>query len=1251
MKAKLHLVFCIAIFFLALNARSQQTYWKSEISNGKHLPSFIAADSKSKPSYFSLNEKVFETAIQSVSKEVYGKVYFPIAKGEYKAFTIIETPVFSPDLAKKYPQIRSFTGLSADRKIKIRFSTSQKGLQAMTIDLEDHSVAFIQKTDQEYIQYTGKSELNAKDAFTCHTLKAGLGQRIASKTLADDQTLRRYRIAVSTTGEYTNYHGGTVADALAAINATLTRVNEVFETDLAVTLELVANNDQVIFTDADTDPYNGNLNSQVQGTLTSIIGEANYDVGHLFQRDSNNGNAGFIGSVCIDNRKGSAFSSGVNPEGDLFDLDFVAHELGHQFGANHTWSFESEGTGVQAEPASGTTIMGYAGIVPGNDVEPNGDDYFHYYSIQQITDYLETVSCAATTDLTNAPPVIVPSNDFVIPISTAFVLEANAIDPNAADVLTYAWEQIDNGVVTTSSFGPQNASGANFRSLPPSTSPNRYFPKLSEVALGNLTQTQPERSSAWETVSSIQRELNFAVTVRDNAAGGGQVSTDLVKVQVVAGAGPFVVTSQTTNEAYEAGSIQAVTWDVANTNVAPVNAQTVDIFLSVDGGNSFSERIARGIPNSGTANVLLPQAATTQARFMVKASDNIFFAVNSSNFTIQETEVVLDFEALQFQVCQPADLDVPFTYETTGGFSETSTFSASAPAGLNVAFSPISASSDDTDVTITFSNTGGVAEGTYPITIIASSASVTKEVIINLEVYDATFDTIMMTGPANGQVNTTISPTFEWQQEQSASSYDIEIATDNTFMNIIESATVVSTKYESNSLQPETGYFWRVRPKNDCGVGGFGQPFSFTTTPVNCKSYGASGLPLEISAQGTPVVTAMISIFDDLPIADVDLNLELTHAFLGDLIITLTSPSGTEVVLLSNNCNNLDDIDAQFDDAGSPLACGGIPAVSGMVQPLGGLASLNGESLSGDWVLTVRDIVPSDGGSLVNFSLDICAEGIFRPDDDEDGVFDDGDDLCLGTPKGVLVDTNGCPLNDFAQDNFQIQVDSETCRTNNDGRVSIDAVDTSIDYSATLTGNGIVETATFDDIQVFENLTAGQYTLCVTGTNGVINYRERCFDIVIAQPELLTAATTLLADQKQLQVRLSGGILYNVELNGLVTQTTESEVTLDLKKGQNLLKIRTNLPCQGVYEESLFIADGPILYPNPVNNVADIYFLDDAESATVWVYALNGQLVRKEEQPLNGNNISLNFGELPPGVYYINVSSKTKRQSLKMIKQ
>src|SRR5690606_35880517 len=202
------------------------------------------------------------------------------------------------------------------------------------------------------------------------------------------------------------------------------------------------------------------------------------------------------------------------------------------------------------------------------------------------------------------------------------------------------------------------------------------FPKLSQVVQGKLSQILPEEGSAWETVSTIERELNFALTVRDNAPGGGQVVSDLLQVKVVKGAGPFVLTSQNVPQTFLAGSVQQIHWDVAQTGSGPINALTVDLFLSLDGGLSFPIVLAEDVPNDGTHQVLLPADTTTKGRFMVKASDNIFFAVNAADFTIGASPMVLDFEGLDHELCQGDDLVIPFTYRSAPGFSQTATFSA-----------------------------------------------------------------------------------------------------------------------------------------------------------------------------------------------------------------------------------------------------------------------------------------------------------------------------------------------------------------------------------------------------------------------------------------------------------------------------------------------------------------------------------------------------------------------------------------------
>ncbi|WET00825.1 reprolysin-like metallopeptidase [Flavobacterium sp. YJ01] len=655
MKKELLFIFFI---FCCANVNAQSDVLWQKVNSSSSLTRKVSA-SDSNVLYFKLNAELLSaklvSATSKTAKSSSTEITIPNAEGNLERFSVWESSNFDPELQAKYPEIRAYQGTGIDDKnAKIYFSVAPIGMQTMVFRLEKQTEFIEQNPDNnfEYVLFKSADKSDSKMRLDCKTtdLITENKSSITGKTASSTKQYKTFRLALSCTGEYTTFFGGTKAGALAGMNATMTRVNGVFDKDLSVKLILIANNDAVIYTDASTDPYSnaaqgtadpgGTWGQEVQTTLTTVIGNANYDIGHLFGASGGGGNAGCIGCVCVNPTtsvplgKGSAYTSPADrrPLGDTFDIDFVAHEMGHQLGGTHTFSYKAEGTGTQYEPGSGSTIMAYAGVTDDYDIQNNSDDYFSYGSINQIQNNLAGKTCAVTTAITNNPPVINAGLDYTIPISTPFVLTGTGSDPEG-NAITYTWEQFDSAVTTTGANSIAYATkpdGPMFRSFKPTSSPVRYMPALNSVLNNQLTTT-------WESVSSIAKTMNFTLTGRDIAAEGtAQTSTDAMVVTVSAAAGTFAVTSQNTeNVSWERGSAQTITWSVNNTNSLP-GSSNVNIRLSSDGGLTFPTILASNTLNDGSETILIPSGITpaTNCRILIEPVNNIYYAVNRTPFSI-----------------------------------------------------------------------------------------------------------------------------------------------------------------------------------------------------------------------------------------------------------------------------------------------------------------------------------------------------------------------------------------------------------------------------------------------------------------------------------------------------------------------------------------------------------------------------------------------------------------------------------------
>ncbi|KQT15329.1 propanediol utilization protein [Chryseobacterium sp. Leaf404] len=594
------------------------------------------------------------------------EIMLPTLRGKIERFAVYSFPVVVKELAEQY-DLGSYVGVGIDDPTKsVRFSLAPNNFQSMIIG-GSGDYEFIEPLISDKTTYGvhAKTKATGGKSFICSTEEGAAAvkeiEEMAKKgnsfnnqfsdfSKMSDKKYRTMRLAMSVTAEYTTFHGGTVAGALAAINATLTRVNFVFEKDFALHLNL-QNFPNVIYTNAATDPYSdgatgsgGAWNAELQSTLTANVGNANYDIGHLFGASGGGGNAGCIGCVCVNpstpvpNGKGSGYTSPANgiPQGDTFDIDYVAHEMGHQLGANHTFTTGYEGTGVNMEPGSGSTIMGYAGITGANtDVQPNSDAYFHKASITQVQTNLNTKTCDVETTVANDAPVIAALPTYTIPKGTAFVLTASATDAQN-DPLTYTWEQVNNITASSQLINKTNLGtttyGPSFRSIAPTTSPTRYFPKLSSVINGVLDNS----NNQWESVSMVARSSKFAVTVRDNHPTTTQQQTQFAEQTITVGDdGPFKLT---TGGFLYSTATNTITWDVVNTAGGAYNSPNVKIDYSTDNGATWTALLAT-TANDGTESVAaFPAALNGQAvALRVSSIGNVFYAVKKMTVAAQAT--------------------------------------------------------------------------------------------------------------------------------------------------------------------------------------------------------------------------------------------------------------------------------------------------------------------------------------------------------------------------------------------------------------------------------------------------------------------------------------------------------------------------------------------------------------------------------------------------------------------------------------
>jgi subtilisin-like proprotein convertase family protein len=1126
------------------------------------------------------------------------KISLPMPDGSTQRFSIVESPIMEAGLAVQLPEIKTYLGKGIDDPTAtVRFDWTYKGFHAMIIAAGNWTYIdpYHTQTKSEYITYF-KKDFTTSKSFQCELENEISGVKFDGDLLtlnpnkSAGEQLRTYRLALACTGEYAQFHGGTVNSVASAMTTTMNRVNGVYENEVSVRLILVANNNALIFLDANTDPFNNNSTNQLIGQgqtqITSIIGSANFDIGHVFSTGA--GGLAGLGVICSNNNKGRGVTGIGQPIGDPFDIDYVAHEIGHQFGGNHTFNGSSGSCGgnrsgnAAYEPGSGTTIMAYAGICAGQNTANNSDAYFHTHSFDEIITYSTQSngnSCPVVTNTgNNAPIVTAGTGGFFIPKSTPFELVGTATDPDN-HVMTYCWEQHDLGPQ-----GAPNSPSGNaplFRSFSPVNIPLRVFPQVSDIV--NNTQT------LGEILPDVARTLQFRLTARDNQPGGGGVTYDVINFSVSGNSGPFLVTEPNTNQTvWTEGAIGQVTWDVANTDASPINCSIVDILLSTDGGYTYPYTLATSVANTGNYAVLVPiGSATNQARVKVQAADNIFFDISNQNFTIQ-APTVPDYVVWKLvdeqTICGGTDTEFSFALISLLNYSDAINLVASGvPNGVTLNFSSNPSTAGDT-VRVTVTNTDNAATGFYPITISMNSNSSNQTVNLDLTIFSSVPPVVAITAPLNGATGISTNPLLSWAAPGGAvHTYDVRVSDEPTFSNIIASAAnLTSPSYLVTGLDPYAVYYWQVKANNQCAIGDWSLPNAFRTTLSTCETFTGSeqknlisgitftydselNIPLDVAITGINVVDATI-----------------LHQRISDISYGLQSPAGTTINLMAQGCQSVSGTvnwTLDFSDAAANSTFGCTNTVNTMIQPVDALATFNGENSQGIWKFLITDHLAGSGGSFSGYGLEVCYA---LTNSNADPILVNNDTLKVAIGGSQKINTEKLLSTDI--DNSAAELTYTLLSATSKGTL-------------TLNGTALTVGSTFTQTDI---------------DNGNLTYKH--------------TGTAIEIDNFQFDVRDTNGGWYGTPY-------------FTIKTGENT---------------GIATADNPFaLYPNPASEMVTInFYLATAQDVTIWVFDAIGRMVNQYQfsNVASGSQIfELPLDNLASGNYIVRIESEELSKTTKVM--
>lgn len=1006
------ILFCFFCCTFSFSANSQ-SFWRDVSPSQLQLPDRAEVQLPlAKYRTLELNYASLKKALSSIPPEAREPLPespylldLPLPEGGMATFRLVGTHAMAPSLAERYPHIRTYRGISTTdpgRRVRLGYGTNGFYANFMAEEGEVFIERYASHQTKYYVSYYRKDVLpKATSPLACGYDPESMEELLDEWSEGEAPVqqgharsgapieLRTYRFAIINTGEFAESKGFTTVDEVMSAFVEIVNVlNGLLESTIAIRVEMIPANEALIYLDSDTDPFStGNVGGSLLGQAAPAIEQSQipssaYDIAHVFTGPCQDVGGVVSGAACgIGKARGVTcfFSSNIlaTARGTL------AHEVGHQLSASHSWSNCPGNLGQLAsawafEPGSGITIMSYSNACGNQNLSGADLDMYNLGSIVQMTDFTRNSlgsTCGTLTATSNiAPEVSLPyTDDFFIPISTPFELTAQATDANG-DELTYSWEQYNLGPIAP--LGDPIGDGPSFRVFAPKTSPSRMFPRPEVLTVNSFSRE--------EVLPTYNRNLTFRCAVRDNHPEGGGTAWEEVSFEATESAGPFRVESPNTGDVvWKQGEYREVTWDVANTDNQLVNCQLVSIRLSLDGGFTYPHTLVARTPNDGSAFVPVPKVLSDKARVRVEASDNIFFDLSNQNFRIEAAEAptyTVELDPAYRRTCLPDAAEVLVRTDSIQGFADTISLDISSPlpGGVTASFDKTQLlPSDSATLSLDFGGVTQTQEFEVVIRAVAANADTAfRTVAFRLVSND--FSDLALEQPVDGQSGIVLSTDFDWSDSGNAERYNFELATNPAFgPHVIESAEhLIDSDYQLNTLLEEnTLYYWRVQPVNECGGGAWSLPNGFHTNNAVCSPVSPSDTPISISGTGTPTVESSIFVPTSGTLNDVNIpRIKGNYQPVNSLRLSLVSPSGTSVVLFDENCGNTVNLNTGFDDdAPSAILC---PPDDGIVvQPVEPLAALAGEPLQGQWKLRlqVATLGFGGGGGLDDWQLEFCA--------------------------------------------------------------------------------------------------------------------------------------------------------------------------------------------------------------------------------------------------------------------------------------